>query len=903
MDLSDNNLIYRYWGKAEKASDKEIPAYHLLAYHCLDVAAAGNVLIESQPNLLKQFSKLSGIDSKLFLKWSSFLLAIHDVGKFADGFQNLRPDLFQQLQKRSTQVPYNERHDTLGYRFCLVCLMPVFVKTVNQDYGSNILEDDLVDLLKPWFSAVTGHHGRPPKPDILPQPIQTQFPDQVCKDTLTYVQDIFAMFLPNGLPFQPDAYDHFYETFNRISWLMAGLAVAADWIGSNKRWFPYNMKAMPLAEYWEDIAIPQAVKAVAECGLTAQAIAPSAGMNILFPDIAMPTPLQRLVEEIEINTGPQLFIIEEVTGGGKTEAALTLAHRLMAKGVADGLFMALPTMATANAMHTRVQAVYRKLFSDNSEPSLILAHSASQMTLDLERKNLADKGYGRGHSSASQDCNAWLADSRKKALLAHVGVGTIDQALLAILAVRHQSLRLLGLASKLLLVDEVHACDAYVHRLLCTLLQFHAAHGNSAILLSATLPRAMRAELIRAFSEGARTRTLGIKNNAYPLLTHFSTEDIRELPVEARTSISGPVDIQPLHSANEVHQILREALEAGGCACWVRNTVLDALETYREWVGILGDDKVILFHARFALSDRLKIERDVIRYFGPNSKEEDRRGRLLIATQVVEQSLDLDFDFMVSDLAPIDLLIQRAGRLHRHARGQRNLAILGVYMPEPMEDAGKEWFKAMFPKAAWVYKHHGQLWLTATWLCERKGFSMPDDAREMIERVYGDESQKAIPKDLILAEDQTMGQDMADRSLASLNSLKLDDGYRCTMTNWQDDAFAPTRLGEPTVTVRLARLNDKRLVPWFSENTGHDWELSQLSIRESQIASEDPNYLQELVAASREVMPDEGRYCVVIPMKEGRDTWRGQALNSQDQTVDVIYNSLMGLEVSKGGNA
>lgn len=861
------------------------------------------MLLDRQPDLLQYFSNLSRMNSKLFLNWTTFLLAIHDIGKFADGFQNLRPDLLQQLKNRSTQALYNERHDTLGYRFCLDCVIPVFVKTVNHAHGSHISKDDLGDLMKPWLGAVTGHHGRPPKPDVLPQSIQAQFPDQAYKDTLTYVQDIFAMLLPDGLPFQLDAYDYFYEAFKRISWLMAGLAVAADWIGSNKRWFPYHMKAMPLAEYWEYIALPEAVKAVAECGLTAQAIVPSAGMKMLFPDIAMPTPLQRLAEEIEITKGPQLFIIEEVTGGGKTEAALTLAHRLMAKGVADGLFMALPTMATANAMHTRIKAVYRKLFSDNSEPSLILAHSASQMTLDLERKNLADKGYGHGDSSASQDCNAWLADSRKKALLAHVGVGTIDQALLAILAVRHQSLRLLGLARKLLLVDEVHACDAYVHRLLCTLLQFHAAQGNSAILLSATLPRAMRAELIRAFAEGAGTRTLGIKNNAYPLLTHFSTVDVRELPVEARTSISGPVDVQPLHSTNEVHEILREALEAGGCACWVRNTVYDALEAYREWVGILGEDQVMLFHARFALSDRLNIERDVISYFGPNSKEKDRRGRLLIATQVIEQSLDLDFDSIVSDLAPIDLLIQRAGRLHRHARGQRKSAILGVYMPEPLEDAGKEWFKAMFPKAAWVYKHHGKLWLTATWLCERRGFSMPDDAREMIEWVYGEESETAIPKDLILAEDQTMGQDMADRSLASLNSLKLNDGYRSTMTNWQDDASAPTRLGEPTVTVRLARFNGKQLVPWFSENTGHDWELSQLSIRKSQIASEDPDYLLEFVAAARDVMPDEGRYCVVIPMKENGDTWRGQALNSQDQRVDVIYNSLMGLEVSKGGSA
>lgn len=831
------------------------------------------------------------------------MLAIHDVGKFADGFQNLRPDLFQQLQKRRTQVPYNERHDTLGYRFCLDCVIPVFVKTVNHANESYISEGDLGDLLKPWLSAITGHHGRPPKPDVLPQPIQTQFPDQVCRDTLTFVQEIFAMLLPDGLPFKPDAYDYFYETFKRISWLMAGLAVVADWIGSNKRWFPYRMKEMPLAEYWDDIALPQAVTAVAECGLTAQAIAPSSGMQMLFPKISVATPLQRLTEEMEIAKGPQLFIIEEVTGGGKTEAALTLTHRLMAKGMADGLFMALPTMATANAMHTRVQNVYLKLFSENSDPSLILAHSASHMTLDLERKNLADKGYSPGDSSASQDCTVWLADSRKKALLAHVGVGTIDQALLAILAVRHQSLRLLGLARKVLIVDEVHACDAYVHRLLCTLLKFHAAQANSAILLSATLPRAMRAELIKAFGEGAGTRTAGTKSDAYPLLTHFSTEYVHELQVEARTSVSRHVDVQALHSPDEVNNILQEALETGGCACWVRNTVYDALEAYREWVGRLGEDRVMLFHARFTLGDRLRIEQDVTHRFGLNSMEKDRRNKLLIATQVVEQSLDLDFDFMASDLAPIDLLIQRAGRLHRHERGHRKSAILGVYMPEPMENAGKEWFKGMFPKAAWVYKHHGKLWLTATWLCKQRGFSMPDDAREMIEWVYGEESETAIPKDLILAEDQTMGQDMADRSLASLNSLKLDDGYRSTMTNWQDDASAPTRLGEPTVTVRLARFNGKQLVPWFSENTGHDWELSQLSIRKSQIASEDPNYFQEFVAAARDVMLDEGRYCVVIPMKENGDIWRGQALNSQDQRVDVIYNSLMGLEVSKGGNA
>lgn len=900
--MSDTAMtnIYRYWGKA-RSSEDDGPSYHLLPYHCLDVAAVGKILIESQPDLLQQFGKLSGIGTKLFLNWSIFLLAIHDVGKFADGFQNLRPDLFLQLQQRSTQAAYNERHDTLGHRFCLECITTLFIKTGMYSNEGGIFEDDLRDLLEPWLCAVTGHHGRPPKVDIYPPPIQMQFSDQVRDDALVFIQDTINMLLPDGLPFQPDAFDFFYPRFKRVSWLMAGLTVAADWIGSNRRWFPYCMEPMPLADYWHKVALQRAVTAVAESGLTARGIAPFSGMRMLFPTFSKATPLQRLAEQVAISNGSQLFIIEEVTGGGKTEAALTLAHRLMASGLADGLFMALPTMATANAMHTRVQAVYRKLFFEDSNPSLILAHSASQMTLDLERRNLADKGYGQGDRSASQDSTAWLADSRKKALLAHVGVGTIDQVLLAILAIRHQSLRLLGLTRKVLIVDEVHACDAYVHRLLCTLLQFHAAQGGSAILLSATLPQAMRVELIKSFAEGAEKKTESVESNHYPLLTHFSTEDVRELPVAACISVSKHVEVHPLPSADEVNGMLLGALDAGGCACWVRNTVYDALQAYGEWVERLGEARVTLFHARFILWDRLRVEREVIRHFGLNSKEKKRRGKLLIATQVVEQSLDLDFDFMASDLAPIDLLIQRAGRLHRHARDHRKAPVLGVYMPQPVKEAGKDWFKAMFPKAAWVYKHHGQLWLTARWMYEKRGFSLADDAREMIEWVYGDQTQSTIPEDLQLVEEQAVGEDSAEGGLGRLNSLKLDEGYRATTTHWQDDVSAPTRLGKPTITVRLARLDGKQLVPWVAENTGHDWELSQLSIRQSQIAQEHPDNMPESVAAAKQAMSDEGRYCVVIPMHELERTWTGQALNNQGETVCVTYNHRTGLEVNKGG--
>jgi CRISPR-associated endonuclease/helicase Cas3 len=220
---------------------------------------------------------------------------------------------------------------------------------------------------------------------------------------------------------------------------------------------------------------------------------------------------------MELAQDPQLIVIEEVTGGGKTEAALTLAARLLANGAADGLYLALPTMATADAMHRRVERVYQRFFADGAQPSLVLAHSMAAFTLALECVNQTDTGYGnKEHDSASGHCTAWLADSRKKALLAHVGVGTIDQALLGILPAKHQSLRLWGLLGKILIADEVHACDAYVADLLKTLLKFHTAFGGSAILLSATLPQSQRAGFIAAFAEGTGFVTSEVTETAYP---------------------------------------------------------------------------------------------------------------------------------------------------------------------------------------------------------------------------------------------------------------------------------------------------------------------------------------------------------------------------------------------------
>lgn len=895
--------FYAYWGKASRSTEDR--SHHLLVYHSLDVAAVGQRLLFLQPRLLADLAGLLEVRESVLLEWLSFWLAIHDIGKFSDGFQNLRPDLLAMLQGRPTRADYAERHDALGYRLASG-------QKHEQGLVTSLLSDTahppayVRDLLQPIISAVTGHHGKPPRLVAYHLPLDRQFPASVQRDVTHYLGEIKDLF-PAGrmLPLGDRDPDEVRADLKRISWLVAGLAVAADWIGSNDTWFPYVAEPMPLEQYWKERAQPQAARAIAESGLAALPPSTPAGARLLYPKLTALSPLQAQVEKLPLVDGPQLFIVEEVTGGGKTEAAVTLAHRLMAAGGADGLYIALPTMATANAMHARIRDVYKKLFAGGTAPQFVLAHSAGRMALMLHECNNPSPGPARGEDTSSEECSAWLSDSRKKALLAHVGVGTIDQALLAILPARHQSMRLFGLCRKVLIVDEVHGCDDYVHRLLCTLLEFHASLGGSAILLSATLPSGMHADLARAFARGWGGQPVLPGGSDYPLVTHVSVEGVGSHPVAARETCARRVDVMPVYDSHAAEDLIRQRLDAGDCACWVRNTVDDALEAYESWVERLGADRVGVFHARFILGDRLRIESEVLRRFGSMSTAEGRRGRLLIATQVVEQSLDLDFDLMVSDLAPIDLVIQRAGRLRRHARDakgnptlgfdERGTPLMAVVMPEPVAQPSGDWYGAMFPRGRWVYGHHGQLWLTARWLVDHRGYSVPEDARAMIEGVYGDAASVAIPEGLRRAVIRATGNAGAMAAQGRLNSLRLEEGYQATATHWHDDVSAPTRLGDPTVVVRLGKWEQGQLVPLESQDSRHAWELSQLTIRKSRIAGEAPDIDIAALEGARSTMQDRGKWSVLLPLESRGADWIGSAVNETGSRVRFRYNALTGL--------
>ena len=197
-----------------------------------------------------------------------------------------------------------------------------------------------------------------------------------------------------------------------------------------------------------------------------------------------------------------------------------------------------------------------------------------------------------------------------------------------------------------------------------------------------------------------------------------------------------------------------------------------------------------------------------------------------------------------------------------------------------------------------MYTHHGQLWLTARWLQTHGAFAMPDHAREMIEFVYADDAGERIPEGLQRNAATAEGDAMADRSMAAFNSLSLDSGYEVTSMHWREDENTPTRLGEPTTTVRLARIVDGQLVPWAEDDADHAWELSQLTVRAAQINGESDRY-GSMITAAKEQMKDRGKYCVVVPLEERDGVWSGFALGPRGE-IAVTYSPKTGLSTGEG---
>lgn len=815
--------IRSFWGKAQPCAESAILSHPVVA-HVLDVAAVAMLLPR----------RGDGLDGRTL----GFLVSLHDIGKFSRSFQAMAPAhwpaaVLGPLEGR--EPPAQPKHDALGLHLL-------------RNKVGDLLDGVLPPGMRAWndgarvqlFGALAGHHGRP----VADPPLVSGLVlDDVCEASArAFVTAMLAVFDPPPLARPSKA------AMLGLEWGLAGLTTLADWVGSRQAWFPYVEAAAVAdpARYLFTQALPQAASALAAAGLARAAPAEFGGLRRLFPGIDLPSPIQAWAEHVPLPDGPVLAVVEDLTGSGKTEAAVTLAHRMIAEGRADGLYLALPTMATANAMFDRMADAYRRLFDAEARPSLALAHGRADLDPRFAPAMTGGPEPDRAPSPDAADepaeshCTAWLADDRRRALLAHVGVGTIDQALLAVLPVRHATLRLYGLCGKVLVVDEAHAFDAYMERELVALLQAHAALGGSAILLSATLPQAVRARLVDAFRRGLGAPACALTERAYPLATIAGGSTIEERSCGIRIGSDRAVTVTRLPDTAAAVQRIVQAARGGAAVAWIRNTVDDVLAA-AAMLREAGLDPLV-FHARFAFCDRLAIETEVLRLFGRDSTGPGR-GRVLVATQVIEQSLDLDFDLLCTDLAPVDRLIQRAGRLWRHQRTRPPVTPepeLFVVSPEPVAAPDARWIAGPMPGTAAVYRDPALLWRSARAIFSRPMLTVPDDMRPLIEEVADTGAPGAIPAALAPAANIAAGKHAAASGIAAQNVLTLKDGYRTDTGSWEPDTHTPTRLEDrPQVTLRLARLRDGEIVPYAPVTAGlrHAWALSEVTVAQARIAA------------------------------------------------------------------
>ena len=465
----------------------------------------------------------------------------------------------------------------------------------------------------------------------------------------------------------------------------------------------------------------------------------------LFPKLPSPRAGQQIVEELlDDLESPSLVLIEDATGTGKTESAFLVVERAMVSLDARGAYVALPTRATSDQTFRRLRDFLSTSYEGAGE--LHLLHGSAMMSVDYEAlrnasplrvadvHDLDDDGRAGGvHASA------WFA-KRKRGLLAGFAVGTIDQALLAVLPVKHHALRLAALADRVVVLDEIHAYDTYMSTLLERLLEWLGALDTTVVLLSATLPRLKREELLDAYRRGAGRKPIQhTDDTAYPRVIAVGPEETvaRAIPRTTQTRCSfdlvgGGSTERPLSS--EVLSAVGDAVAAGGCVAVIMNTVRRAQSAFEQVSEVVDRGQQRLLHAQFRLMERDKIERSVVTDFGPPARSTRPDGAVLVSTQIIEQSLDVDFDLLISDLAPIDLLLQRRGRLHRHDRPRpselsqtRMLVIAGQRDGLPVIDRSSRR----------VYDHHI---LLRTWLTLRshngQTVVVPDDVEALIESVY-----------------------------------------------------------------------------------------------------------------------------------------------------------------------
>jgi len=656
--MEDKNKLIRLWGKTSKGS-KNPDDFHPVIFHMLDVGNVARELLREDisPRWSNIFTNTFNVEAITLSYWLPYFVALHDIGKVSAAFQAQNKKQMMRLKLEGFELkPLDIPHSHISQIHIENMLSQIFT--------SNSTKAQL------FSEAIGGHHGRFAHPDsdiksgrrkLSAEPghwnSMRQLADKILKDEFLKINPIL---LPD-----PRNISTAIMAFN-------GFTILCDWLGSDERYFKTSPN-IDLPSYLE-ISRQRAAQATYYSGLKAPTLSSApTKTEELFADLSPMRPLQIAIDDIpeKILQSPSLTIIEAPTGEGKTEAALALAHRIAQTNGSDELYYALPSMATSNQMYGRLQTHLEKRLGLNIDVKLVhgqafLVDENSRIETPTDSIEPLENGEAQNDSDAKVAIS-WF-NSRKRALMAPFGVGTVDQAELATLNVKHAALRMMGLVGKVVIVDEVHAYDTYMTTIIERLLSWLVSMNTSVILLSATLPKKRRQQLALAY--GVKPVLADEQADVYPSLFTLSKNGQHQ----ANPAVWQPnrrIELRALHftddHAQEKAQWLLDAITHDGCACWITNTVKRAQKIFKALIQITSSDVDLeLLHSQIPLYDRQRCEDRLKNKYGRDGRR-PKKG-IVVGTQVLEQSLDLDFDVMVSDLAPIDLLLQRSGRLHRHDR-------------------------------------------------------------------------------------------------------------------------------------------------------------------------------------------------------------------------------------------
>lgn len=743
-----------FWAKTNREGieglDKDWT--HPLWAHLIDVGSAAQVLWEQfLPSTLKhKMADALGMTETETGRFLSIWIGLHDLGKGTPNFQGMHEPSVKKLT--DVELAFHEKPNRLHHGHASIAIVWNWLRAAGLPNAT---------LLDAAAACVGIHHGKLCHSNCWEEVADDPRPNAVLGNAvwkqaqLDLANAVFTAWGANW----PD-FSRFKTIGSSTSpwpeWLMAfaGWTTLADWLGSMQRCYDTTIDAGADLSAYVANSRAGAERAYQQAGLNQRPNLRALSFKEHFD--YDPRPLQAIVSELPLNNNaPNLLIAEAPTGEGKTEAAFYASARF-----GGGLYVAMPSQSTSDGLFPRLRTFIQgdadkqlAAAHDGETAALRLVHgndllhddALSLLAIDRSTASIADNDQPAGSGDATKgQVLSWFMP-KKRALLVPYGVGTVDQVFLGVLYAKHFFLRLFALCGKTVIFDEVHAYDTYMNRLFGQLLRWLRALDVNVVVLSATLPGSAREQMLQAW--GATPPALPDSAKvAYPVVWHATAGQVSEHPFEPAPGRGQRLTFG--WCGAEIAAIVAQAeilLRQGATVLIVCNTVKRAQAIFsaldRADLLPLEEDRILL-HARMPQAWRQQREKAALLRFG---KERPTRPGLLVGTQVIEQSLDLDADAMITDLAPVDLLLQRAGRLHRHQRTERPAGFTEPVLYIACDKADTHELPDVEDQSGGgkIYAEV-LLWKTYALLHQTGGWSLPlgdgslPGYRSLVEAVYGD---------------------------------------------------------------------------------------------------------------------------------------------------------------------